>query len=86
VTSKARIVTALPQSLTATGTRDRGFAVRVTDQSNTSHDAGHGVFDENGVATLMPQLYKGYNKVCVTLDGGTPGTIAERCTDIAYLP
>lgn len=85
-TSKMRVVMKIPQSLTLVGTRDHGFNVRVIDQSNLSHDAGHGVFDAVGNAVIVPQLYGGYNKICVTLDGGSPGTIAERCTDVAFLP
>lgn len=84
--SASRTVNTPTHAFMVHGERDHAFTVRVVDQDNLSHDGGRGVFDDSGVAPITASLRKGYNKVCVTLDGGSGGTIAERCTDVAYLP
>ena len=73
--------------MTLAGTSNDGFTYRVIDQGNTSHDGGHASFNSVGVATITPALHAGYNQVCITLDGGTQGSLqADKCIDVAFLP
>lgn len=82
-----RVFTTLPQRLALIGTRGDGFNVSVTDQDHAVHDGGHFIFDADNTAMITPPLNPGYNRVCITLDGGTQGHLeAEKCLDVAYLP
>jgi hypothetical protein len=38
-------------------------------------------------APIAPTLYPGYNRVCITFDGGAQGNVeSDKCIEVAYLP
>jgi hypothetical protein len=82
-----QIATKLPQTFTVAGTQGDGFTVRVTDQQHTMHDGGRVSIPAGNMALISPVLSPGYNQICITLDGGSPGQPdADKCIDVAYLP
>jgi hypothetical protein len=81
------VVRTQPQTLTLVGTHNDGFSLRVTDQSNAIHDGGHNSIGLDDTAPIAPALYPGYNRICITLDGGTQGNVeSDKCIEVAYLP
>jgi hypothetical protein len=83
----SRVFTTLPQTLTLLGTADDRFNITVTDHDHVRHDGGRSSFGGDGTALITPPLSAGYNRVCITLDGGAQGhPEADRCIDLAVLP
>jgi hypothetical protein len=82
----ARVTTQAGVQVAMNGPANAAFRVQVRDQDNLSHAGESGSFDGEGAATIIPPLRPGRNQLCVTLDGGSAGTIAEKCLDIAFLP
>ena len=83
----APVVRTQPQTLTLVGTPNDAFSIRVTDQTNAIHDGGHNSIGVDSNAPIAPTLYPGYNRVCITLDGGTQGNVeSDKCIEVAYLP
>lgn len=81
------VVRTQPQTLTLVGTSNDEFNIRVTDQANAIHDGGHNSIGLDGTAPIAPTLYPGYNRICITLEGGTQGAVeSDKCTEVAYLP
>jgi len=80
-------VTAEP-SIGLHGTSGDQFTVYVIDQDNrTDTNQPQGAFSSDNTANLSPMLHDGYNRLCITLQGGTLGqSESDKCIDIAYLP
>ena len=70
------------------GTPNRLFNVFIVDALGANHAGQSNVsFASDSTATINPVLSPGYNSVCITLMGGTQGSIeATQCIDVAYLP
>jgi hypothetical protein len=81
-----RILTTASFSLMVKGTSGDGFTSRVLDAGGQSRDLGHASFN-NSLAVVAPTLQPGFNRVCVTLDGGAQEhPEADTCIDVAFLP
>lgn len=83
--AQPRIVTQ-PTALSLTGPANVTFGVRVDSHDNVSQNGNGGTFNATGTATITPSLRPGHNRVCMTLAGGTSGSFAEKCIDVALLP
>ena len=80
-------VTTPNPSIMLTGSSNDGFKVYVIDHDGASHDQDTYAFGSNGTVTITPTLFRGYNRLCILLDGGARGTPeGEKCIDIAMLP
>jgi len=68
------------------GTSGDGFASRAIDAGGQARDLGH-VSINAGLAVVTPALQPGFNRVCITLDGGAQEHAeADTCVDVAFLP
>jgi hypothetical protein len=71
---------------TLVGTTNDTFQIYVVDHEGIQHLGATGTFS-NGMSTFEVPLQRGYNRVCVTLQGGLRGTSeADKCTEVAFLP
>jgi hypothetical protein len=68
------------------GTTNDAFNFYVIDQDGTP-TLGAKVPFVNGMATFQPTLTPGFNRICVTIEGGERGKPeADKCIDVAYVP
>lgn len=80
-------VTTPNPTITMIGTANDGFTVYVVDHDGAIHDEQSFAFGANNMVAVTPTLFRGYNRLCVVLDGGERGQPeAEKCVDIAMLP
>jgi hypothetical protein len=80
-------VTTANPTITMIGTANDGFKVYVVDQDGAIHDQQSFAFGANNMVAVTPTLFRGYNRLCVVLDGGERGKPeGEKCVDLAMLP
>ena len=82
----SRVFTTASPDLMIKGSSGDGFAGRTIDAAGQAHDLGH-VSVNTGVAVVTATLQPGFNRVCITLDGGAQEHAeADTCVDVAFLP
>ena len=83
----ASVVVREPRPMvTLVGTTNDMFQIYVVDHEGIQHLGNFGTFSD-GMSTFGVTLTPGYNRVCITLQGGQRGTSeADRCTEVAFLP
>jgi hypothetical protein len=80
------VVTEPRATFTLVGTTNDTFQIYVVDHDGIQHLGATGTFS-NGMSTFEAALQRGYNRVCITVQGGQRGTSeADKCTEVAFLP